>query len=483
MKKAFALLIPFIAVIPFITILPKNSLATECTTQPFVSASVSPSTVRPYEEVTVKCNYGKRLDCLKVTGAGLTGCRYSRYEGTDTIFVCSAGANVGYYDDVKCETITGTSANCCASSTSAGNMTVLGTDVNYDQKLILPFGTYFVSARVLTAVSQGKGVRISLVCNSETCANGTKLNGTVYSMSFPTTADYVKRKDQSVTLTGTGDDRSYLFRISVDRGSEAYIDSVSLKNASGKELIKNGDFTETVQSSVNTSQPESWAEGDNRVGYYYGSLSSSQKTKITVPTVTPVASTTPLLAGSTTVTLAIKVKLQGIATKPENDKPISVGVKLGGGNLTKTTAYKSVQFSVDAKGIWAGEVSFDAIPPGSGYKVYIKGPKHLQKKVCDASPSESSGGAYNCTDGTITLGAGTNSLDFSHIILLAGDLPEAGGKQNGITDSFDTTYIRQNLGSTDAQKLMVGDLNYDNIIDTQDYSIVLQTLSTKYDEE
>ena len=103
--------------------------------------------------------------------------------------------------------------------------------------------------------------------------------------------------------------------------------------------------------------------------------------------------------------------------------------------------------------------------------------------MCDGTPTEAKAGTYHCGEGKIVLAVGANTLDFSKIIQLAGDLPEAGGKQNGIVDAYDTTFVRQNLGSTDAGKLKIGDLNLDGIIDTQDYSMVLQSLSIKFDEE
>jgi len=183
------------------------------------------------------------------------------------------------------------------------------------------------------------------------------------------------------------------------------------------------------------------------------------------------------------VTLALKIKLQGVTKKPIKSEPINVQVKLGGGGLSASTAYQIAQFTVDDSGVWSGKVSFPSISPGGGYRIYIKGPKHIAKKICDESPSEGKGGEYHCGDGKISLKAGDNGFDFSKIIQLGGDLPEAGGKQNGIIDAYDTTFVRTNLGSTDAAKGAIGDLNLDGIIDTQDYSIIVQSLSIKFDEE
>lgn len=462
-----------------------------CKTQTFTSSSIIPSTVRPGDQVTVKCNYGKRLDCLSVVGAGLNQCVYSRFEGSDTIFTCTADENPGYYDDAKCIVSKGTDDDCCAASNPAGNMTVLGTDVSYDQDLVLPFGKYTLSAKVLTQIAQGKGVRVMLVCNSATCANSTKKNGIVYSLSFPVSTVYEEKLNQSIRLSGSGDDRHYLLRLSVDRGSEALFDYVSLKNASGKEIVQNGEFGAVVQNSVRTSQPASWGEGDNRVGYYYGSLLAqsgntvsnlSATSQLTSPTTTGSSSASGATSTGS-VTLALKIALQGITKKPANSNSINVQIKLGGGGLSSPTAYQTVPFTVNDEGVWSGQATFPNIVGRGGYRVYVKGPKQLQKKICDSVPTESKAGGYHCADGNITLKSGTNTLDFSKIVILSGDVPENEGKQNGIIDSYDTTVIRQNLGTAEPSKLAIGDLNFDNIVDSQDYSIVLQALSIKYDEE
>jgi hypothetical protein len=460
----------------------------KCTAHPncpaLVKASVNPSTARPFDEVVVKCNYGKRMDCATVVGAGLKNCRYSRYEGTDNIFICEAGTNPGYYNDTKCALSSTTAAACCAKADKAGDLNVVGSEVNYTQDIVLPFGTYTLSARVFSVISKGSGVRVGLICNSDTCTTGTVKNALITSITFPENTDF-ETKSISVPLTGTGDDRHYLLDISVDKGSEAYFDLVSLKNTAGKEYVVNGDFANTVNGSITTKQPTSWGEGDNKVGYYYGSLAdeevSSGGTVVVVPT-SGVGGATPVPGQKANITLNLKIKLQGVTKKPKVADAIQVLVKLdsaSGAPVSKTTS-----FTVDDSGVWSGKVEFENMPTGAGYKVYIKAPKHIQKKICDAAPTETKGGLYHCGDGKITLAAGANSLDFSKIIQLAGDLPEGtAAKQNGIVDAYDTTFIRTNLGSTDATKGKTGDLNLDGVIDTQDYSMVLQSLSIKFDEE
>jgi hypothetical protein len=181
-----------------------------------------------------------------------------------------------------------------------------------------------------------------------------------------------------------------------------------------------------------------------------------------------------------TVMLAMKLKFQGIIKKPD-DRYNLLKVKVtvaGGPNGREFTDSKIVDFRSDASGIWTATGGFNA-PAGNNYKVYIKGPKHLQKKVCQSTPTETYGGTYRCSEvGTITLASGNNNLDFSGILQMVGDLPD----QNGIVDSYDIAYLRTGLGATDPKSVATADLNLDGIVDSQDYSLLIASLSIKYDE-
>jgi hypothetical protein len=177
------------------------------------------------------------------------------------------------------------------------------------------------------------------------------------------------------------------------------------------------------------------------------------------------------------------LKFQGVLQKPLNSNPISVQVKLRKNNSTWQTDYQSSMFNVDDQGVWTGRVTFANVTPGSGYLVYVKGPKHLQKKICDATPTESSlgSGTYSCQNGNITLQSGENNFDFTGILLLGGDLP-VNGRQDGVINALDTAFVRNSIGKTDAATAAIADINLDGMVDTQDWSIVLQTLSIKGDD-
>jgi len=178
------------------------------------------------------------------------------------------------------------------------------------------------------------------------------------------------------------------------------------------------------------------------------------------------------------IVINLKLKFQGIIGRPTAGDQMNVRVKLGGGSLSQPTDYQTATFTVGDGGIWSGQVSFN-VPAGGGYRVYVKGPKHLQKKVCVATPSEESPGVYRCADGAITLADGENDLNFSGIYQLVGDLPE----QNGFVDAYDISLVRNNLGSTDATVLSQADLNLDGVINVQDHSLIISSLEVKYDEE
>lgn len=198
---------------------------------------------------------------------------------------------------------------------------------------------------------------------------------------------------------------------------------------------------------------------------------------ITSPTPTdePVQISLPPNIPLIDATIKMKIRFQGV-TNPtaENTKQI---VEVGTGAYTGSA--KKVEFTHEGNGVWVGTVILKNAYPYGYYAFYIKGPKHLRKKVCDSAPSENLPGTYKCRYGNIQITEGENILDFSNIILLAGDLPN----QDGMINSLDYTFIRQNFGSKDAEVLKRGDLNMDGIIHTDDHTLIKTALEFKYDEE
>jgi len=188
--------------------------------------------------------------------------------------------------------------------------------------------------------------------------------------------------------------------------------------------------------------------------------------------------TTP--SAKTSVTLNLKLKFQGVLSRPSNNQnQINVRVRLAGGSLSQPTDYQTAVFTTNDNGIWSGQVSFVNVPTGGKYRIYVKGPKHLQKKICDAVPTETYQGTYRCSEGNITLNSGDNFLDFSGVYQSVGDLPA----QDGFVNAYDIALVQNNLNRTDTDILALADLNFDGRVDTQDHSLVIAALSVRTDEE
>jgi len=205
-------------------------------------------------------------------------------------------------------------------------------------------------------------------------------------------------------------------------------------------------------------------------------------TEIPTPSEPPVSQIiSPPISGSANIKLNLKLKFQGITTLPkEGSRTMDVAVGVAPIPYVHLSREKIATFTAQGDGTWTGSVEFEDLPSYFAGTIYIKGPKHIKKKVCSNSPKEPVPGGYRCgAFELLNIKEGVNDLDFSSIVLLAGDLPI----QNGVIDAVDIAFIRQTLRNQDTDKLQRGDLNLDGIIDTQDYSMVLSALGFKYDEE
>jgi len=172
--------------------------------------------------------------------------------------------------------------------------------------------------------------------------------------------------------------------------------------------------------------------------------------------------------------LSLRLSLQGTNTTASSDATQQVNVSL----LGPTSITRSVTMRRQSDGTYAGVMDVLG-QQGGGYALLLKGPYHLQRRICNSSPVESVGAPYKCETGNITLAAGKNVLDLTNIELKVGDLP----KQDGVLDSLDLVRVRQHLGGIATNDLEQADINGDGIVDTQDLSLVLQSMVYKFDEK
>jgi len=179
--------------------------------------------------------------------------------------------------------------------------------------------------------------------------------------------------------------------------------------------------------------------------------------------------------------LLISLRFQGIVVKPNepyNTMMVRIGlVSKDGGE----PSFANVAFSSTENAVWKGVAQFDA--PEGDYYVLVKGPMHMQSKVCHNAPFESYEGTYRCGRKWIHLNDGDNTLDFSGIYQMSGDLPSQTDGQDGISNSFDVYVVRYNIGSRDTSVLPYCDINRDGACNTQDYSLLLSSYAIKLDDE
>ncbi len=207
-------------------------------------------------------------------------------------------------------------------------------------------------------------------------------------------------------------------------------------------------------------------------------------TTTTGTTTTGTTGTTTSTGGTTTssssaevgypVLVELKLKFQGITKKPKDElNRMKVKVSLTN-DAIKTPIVSTGDFTSDDSGIWSGRVFFTSVPYGD-YYILVKGPKHVQRKICTATPSESYSGGYKCNLGEfITINQEIYSFDFTGIYMLPGDTPN----QDGIVNSYDFSNIINKLNKLDYGSIETSDMNLDGVINALDYGIITQALIT-----
>jgi len=202
-------------------------------------------------------------------------------------------------------------------------------------------------------------------------------------------------------------------------------------------------------------------------------------TAVPTPTLTLTPSPTPTPTPAS-VSVKLKLKFQGITAKPkgsQNELELAIAFKNEKKSIFQTV---TKEFSADNNLIWSNADSINlTLSPDNSYLILVKGPKHLQKKICDNYPDESGSGWYTCRNNSyVTLREGENILDFSNIMLFSGDLPQ----QDGYLNSYDLSLVKNNLGKNDSRSLQIADVNLDGVVDSQDFSLLLSAMSIKADE-
>ncbi len=146
-----------------------------------------------------------------------------------------------------------------------------------------------------------------------------------------------------------------------------------------------------------------------------------------------------------------------------------------------------VKVNYIGNGVYSATVAFAStmtpgLPVGNDYTIYLKGEKHLARKFCYQS-----GQTTRCTaNGYISIGVTDTQteqvFDFTGLPLEPGDVYP----QDGAADLNDFAKIKSLLSklSSDltSQDKLIGDLDYNGIINVKDLFLMRKTLESKYDE-
>jgi len=188
---------------------------------------------------------------------------------------------------------------------------------------------------------------------------------------------------------------------------------------------------------------------------------------------------TSACVASGSVSLKLSLKLQGINHTPSATNKIKVKLKLTNGSSKQELSEVELISSSENNGVFSATVDFKQITPGPGFNLFVKAPKHIQKRYCVATPS--GGITYRCSkDEQIIITDGLNTLDLTGAPLLSGDLPLP---QDGILNSRDVVGLKNCIGKTDATCKNNGDLNYDGAVNGNDFSLLVESMGIKYDDE
>lgn len=131
-------------------------------------------------------------------------------------------------------------------------------------------------------------------------------------------------------------------------------------------------------------------------------------------------------------------------------------------------------------GVWSAN-----LPAANDYAITLKGEKHLSVKFCQPT-----GQTAHCTGpGSISMPVDPNTpnnYDFTGIPLPAGDLYPQDGTVTTVGENSDLSRMLLLLAKPPseltAQDLLVGDLDYNQVINIRDLYLFRKTLQTRYDE-
>lgn len=176
----------------------------------------------------------------------------------------------------------------------------------------------------------------------------------------------------------------------------------------------------------------------------------------------------------TTITFNMSLMFHGITKKPVdtlNKMKVKVILVDPRATTSKRSAMAYGDFVANNSGVWTGSITFTNVLLGDGYYLLVKGPKHLQKRICSPSDVVADIDGAGC-NGTFALTQTSMTIDLSKNSLAVGDLPT----QDSVANVKDLGVVKTAFGKVDWSSLNSYDLNLDGFINSLDYSLIIQTM-------
>ena len=324
--------------------------------------------------------------------------------------------------------------------------------IQYFSKLVLE------KTETINGVNQ---VRIMLVANK---ADSELLSDIVFSLNFkakkasatPQSLALNEPQSMIVGTTGTLENSNYQFDIDSNQAA------ATLNIGEAKSC------TTDIQCGTNADCTNSFCKCDagfyNCDGNWNNGCESTQE-----------------CAATGGVQLQLSLKLQGINSTPATARKLKFKMTLYRGEINQQQINDVELTASDANnGVYEGTVSFDKITPADKFKLFIKGPKHIKKRFCHTTPT--GGINYRCTgEEGFAINDGVNVLDLTQIPLLSGDLPIP--TQDGFLNSQDVAALKTCIQERTTTCINQTDLNYDGAVNGTDFTIILNSMAIKYDDE
>jgi len=162
-------------------------------------------------------------------------------------------------------------------------------------------------------------------------------------------------------------------------------------------------------------------------------------------------------------------------TPNSNEHDYYIPVKAGSDSIyvPDSSASVTVPSGVTLAAVNAnGWVSLPGLSINRYYTFTLKGPKTRATRMAQHTQ--------------LQLGtASGQNFDWAGTLLMPGDLPDPNNSnlQDCTINSFDLSFIINRIGSTDQTALDIADVNYDNVVNGNDLAQVVNTLSTKQDDD